>query len=115
MVELFDVNEFSRYAKTAPLVLYNPQFFPSPFLNEKKIKCVDCYAVGVKFQKVSIILKYQESWKHINCRESRERGNPKDRIDSSMRTFIIKFKNEFHAIKGTVEGDRPDTLWNGFY
>lgn len=105
IIELYDLKEFMEYAKEAPLFIYEPQFFSSPFNNETKMKSVTCYAIGVKFQDISIILKYQKNWEKADCLPNTERQNPKDVMDTSMQAFINQLKNQFHALRGKISGD----------
>lgn len=115
IIEIYDLKEFLEYAKTAPLVIYDPDFFSSPFIDERKIRCVNCYAVGVQFQRLSVILKYQKSRKNSNFQRNNKRDNPKDVIDSSMRAFINQIKTQFHAMKGFIHGEKKDSIWNEFF
>jgi len=94
-----------KYAKTAPLFIYEPQFFSSPFNNETKMKSVICYAIGVKFQDISVILKYQKIWEKFDNQSKIKRQNPKDLIDSSIQAFIMQLKNKFHALRGKISGE----------
>ena len=115
IIEIFDLNEFKKYAKKASLVIYNPEFFSSPFINEKKIKSITCYLIGVRFRNLFSILKYQKTWKNSAIRCDNEHKNPKDAIDSSMRTFIDQIKDQFHAINGIIYGEKTKSIWSTFY
>ncbi|MFX1295346.1 MAG: hypothetical protein ACFFD2_10920 [Promethearchaeota archaeon] len=114
IVEIYDLKEFLKYAKTAPLVIYDPEFFSSPFLDEKKIRCVNCYAIGVRFQGLPIILKYQKSRNNLHSQTTQKRENPKNVIDSSMRAFINQIKSKLHILKGSVHEEKKNSFWNDF-
>ena len=114
VIEIYDLKEFMKYAKTAPLAIYDPEFFTSPFIDERKIRCVNCYAIGVKFQGLSVILMYQKSRKNSHFPNNRKRMNPKDIIDSSMRAFINELRSQIHAVKGTIHGDNQRSVWDDF-
>ncbi len=114
IIELDSLKEFIKYAKKASLCIYEPQFFSSPFNNETRIRGVICYAIGVKFQEDSIILKYQKTWHNSHFRPNSERQNPKDVIDSSMRAFINQLETQFHALRGKISRDHMMPLWRDF-
>jgi hypothetical protein len=111
---LDSLKEFTKYAKKASLFIYEPEFFTSPFNNEMKIRSVTCYAIGVKFQEVSVILKYQKSWCNSRFHPNSEGHNPKDVIDASMRAFITQLETQFHALKGKLSRDNMMLLWQDF-
>ena len=112
IIELDSLKEFMKYAKKASLFIYEPEFFSSPFNSETKIRSVSCYAIGVKFQEDSVILKYQKTWHNSYFRPNSGRHNPKDVIDSSMRTFINQLENQFHALKGKINRDNMRSIWH---
>ena len=114
IIELESLEEFTKYAKKASLFIYEPEFFSSPFKNEIRIRSVTCYAIGVKFQEVSVILKYQKTWHNSYFRPNSERHNPKDVIDSSMRVFITQLETQFHALRGKLSRDNMMPLWRDF-
>lgn len=111
VIELESLKEFMKYAKKASLCIYEPELFSSPFNNEIKIRSVSCYAIGVKFQAVSVILKYQKTWQNSQFPPNSEKLNPKDVIDSSMRIFINQLEHQFHALKGKLSRDNMMPLW----
>ena len=114
VIEIYDLKEFMKYAKTAPLAIYDPEFFSSPFIDERKIRCVNCYAIGVKFQGLSVILKYQKSRKNSHFPINSKRMPPKDVIDSSMRAFINELQSQVQAVKGTIHKEKQRSLWDDF-
>ncbi|MDD1778771.1 MAG: hypothetical protein LUQ65_11460 [Candidatus Helarchaeota archaeon] len=114
IIELDSLKEFTKYAKKATLFIYEPDFFSSPFKNEIRIRSVICYAIGVKFQDVSVILKYQKTWHNSHLSPNSERRNPKDVIDSSMRVFINQVETQFHALKGKLSRDNMRPVWRDF-
>ena len=115
IIELFDLKEFLRHAKNASLVIYDPIFFSSPFQDENKIRCVNCYAIGVKFRDFPVTLKFQKTWKtpKMPIKESPE--NPKILIDSAMRRFINQLISQFNAIKGTIHGEKSKSIWRDYF
>ena len=115
IIEIYELKEFLRHAKNAPLVIYDPVFFSSPFLDEHKIQCVTCYAIGVKFHKLPVTLKFQNTWKNINHLREKKHENPKSVIDTAMRTFINQLITQFNAIKGTVHGEKAKSIWHEYF
>jgi hypothetical protein len=114
IIELDSLKEFTKHVKKASLLIYEPEFFPSPFNNETRIRSVTCYAIGVKFQGVSVILKYQKTWDNSQFHPNSERHNPKDVIDSSMKTFITQLETQWHAVKGKIGRDNLMPIWHDF-
>ena len=115
IVEMFDFNEFIEHAKKASLILYEPQFFSSPFHNDEKIRSVNCYALGVDLQTYPVILKYQKSRKNTHFRANTELKSPKEVIHTSMCAFIDELKRLFHIVRGTIQTDRKETLWHDLF
>jgi hypothetical protein len=111
IVELYDWNEFLKYARRAPLLIYEPEFFPTPFLHEEKIRCVNCYAIGIKFENLPVILKYQKNQKGLQYRDRAEPENPKNIIDAAMRRFIHKITISLNAVKGKLNGGQEKFTW----
>ena len=115
IIELFDLTEFLRHAKNASLVIYDPIFFSSPFLNEQKIRCVNCYAIGVKFRDFPVTLKFQKTWNPSTMPRKNRPENPKTVIDTAMRTFINQIITQFNAIKGSIHGEKAKSIWNEYF
>ncbi len=114
IVELDDWNEFSKYARQAPLLIYEPEFFPTPFLHEEKIRCVNCYAIGIKFENLPVILKFQKNQKSLQHGKRAVPQNPKNLIDAAMRRFIHKITTSFNAVKGKLDGGQESITWGNF-
>ncbi len=115
IIEIYDLNEFLNYARYTPLFIYNPEVFSSPFLNENKIRSVTCHLIGVQFNNLSIILKYQKFWNPSDSSNPTMKNNPKDVIDAAMRLFIAKIENEFQAVKGNLQGEKSESIWDHFF
>ncbi|MHA1265150.1 MAG: hypothetical protein ACTSRS_07940 [Candidatus Helarchaeota archaeon] len=116
IIELTNLNDFKKFAKQASSLLYEPIYFPSPFLNEHWIRCVNCYCLGVNFSGISIIIKYQKSYKDIKqdiqLKKNLEWKKVKELIDAEMRKFITEIKKEFHAVKGNIKIFDRKVAWN---
>lgn len=111
IVEIGEWEEFIKYAKTSKLFLYDPILFSTPFIDERKIRCVNCYAIGINFQGLPVILKFQKSQKNTSIKANFERKSPKDSINAEMRIFIEELKTRFQAIQGSIhwDGTKPVT------
>lgn len=115
VIEICDLNEFLKYARGAPLLIYDPEYFPSPFLNEQRIRSVNCYAICVNFQGLPVILKYHKSRKNSNLQGQKRGINPKDVIDASMRSFINQIETQFNAVKGSIPGEKKQSIWDDVF
>jgi len=114
IVEIYEFEEFMKFAQTAPLIIYESEFFSSPFIDEHKIRSVNCYAIGVRFQGLPTILKYQKTIRNTQIHSYSNGEHPKDVIDSSMRVFINDLKCQLNALKGSIHGEKKDSSWNDF-
>lgn len=114
IIEIYEFEEFMKFAQTAPLIIYEPEFFSSPFLDEHKIRCVNCYAIGVRFQGLPTILKFQKNNRNTQIQPNSKREHPTDVINSSMRAFINEIKCQLNALKGSIHGEKKDSSWNDF-
>lgn len=115
VIELYDIEQFLKYAKDASLVVYNTQLFSSPFLDENKIRQVNCYAIGVIFNGLRAILKHQKTWQNSKIPRNTQKRNPKDVIDTLMRKFVNQIKTELNGIEGNLlEGD-SQPIWSGLF
>lgn len=115
IIEIDDWDVFLKYAKEAPLFLYEPQLFSSPFINDEKIRCVNCYAIGIKLRDYPLILKYQKIWDKSDFQGNSNLNSPKDMINSVMQTFIENIKKQFHAIKGTIHAEKSNINWSDYF
>ena len=114
IIEIYEFEEFMKFAQNASLIIYESQFFSSPFLDEHKIRCVNCYAIGVRFQGLPTILKFQKNNKNTQIQSNSKREHPTDAIDSAMRSFINEIKYQLNALKGSIHGEKNDSSWNDF-
>ena len=115
VIELYDMEQFLKYAKDASLVVYNTPLFSSPFLDEKKIREVNCYAIGVVYNGLPTILKYQKTWQNSKIPRNPQKRNPKEVIDTLMREFVTLIKTELNGIEGTLIEGESQPVWSEIF
>ncbi len=68
-IQLHSYGDFQKIARSATAVLYRPEYFDSPFLDDKKrVRAVTIYAVGVRLSEVLLTFKYVVDYNEV-CNE----------------------------------------------
>ncbi|MHA1129344.1 MAG: hypothetical protein ACTSQI_10335 [Candidatus Helarchaeota archaeon] len=111
ILELYDWNEFLKYVQHASLFIYEPDYFPTPFLHEEKIRCVNCYAIGVESLNFPLIIKFQKTSKNTDFSKPPSPDDLKTIIDSSMRHFIHTISTRYNAVRGKLHGSEQKLPW----
>ncbi len=104
---LEDYDDFMEAANRAAVVLYDPEYFQSPFLDDQqRIRRVTLMAIGVEVNGLPLTFKYiidhqdlndpSRSWEDVVCD-----------IDSFMRDGIQTLHRSVRLMRGSLETHTP--------
>ncbi|NWF96352.1 MAG: hypothetical protein HXY34_09440 [Candidatus Thorarchaeota archaeon] len=97
--------EFRELARDAALLLYSPEFFRSPFLDDqRRIRRVTLTAVGVNVRGVPLTFKYT-----LDYNELRDRSGTWDQqtadVDRVISGILDTLASECNMVSGSLESE----------
>ena len=102
-VVLDDYSDFEMFAKGAVLVLYSPEYFHSPFLDDKKrLRRVTLTALGVRVNGIALTFKHVLDYNNL-CDTSKDWNEQTQEIDHHITQIMARLGSEGNLIRGTVE------------
>lgn len=102
-VTLESLDDFKEYAKQAALVLYKPEYFQSPFMDDKKrVSRVTLTAVGIVVKDVPLTFKHVLDYEAFSdpTKNWEEQTAQADRFLTDLVATLVASSN---LVRGSVE------------
>lgn len=102
-VVLDDYSDFEMFAKGAALVVYSPEYFHSPFLDDKRrLRRVTLTALGVRVNGIALTFKHVLDYNDL-CDSSKDWNEQTEEIDHHITQIMARLGSEGNLIRGSVE------------
>jgi hypothetical protein len=103
--ELERYEDFKEYARNAALVTYDPDYFVSPFLDDRKrLRRVTLYAIGVRVKGVPLTFKYAIDIDSLQDKD-KSWNEQADEIDKLISGIVASLGQEVELIRGKIESE----------
>ncbi len=97
--------DFKEYARSAALVTYDPDYFVSPFLDDRKrLRRVTLYAIGVRVKGVPLTFKYAIDIDSLQDKD-KSWNEQADEIDKLISGIVASLGEEVELIRGKIESE----------
>ena len=97
--------DFKEYARSAALVTYDPDYFVSPFLDDRKrLRRVTLYAIGVRVKGVPLTFKYAIDLDSLQDKD-KSWNEQADEIDKLISGIVASLGEEVELIRGKIESE----------
>jgi hypothetical protein len=104
-VLLNSYEEFKTFAKQAALVVYTPEHFHSPFLDDaKRLRRVTLTALGVRVRGMALTFKYVLDYDSFSD-ASRTWDEQVAEVDDLMKGILASLETDCNLVRGTVEAE----------
>ena len=105
-VVLDNYDDFRKYAKESALVTYEPEYFNSPFLDDKPmLRRVTFYAIGVKVRDLPLTFKYVLDYTEIH-NKAKTWNTQTEELDKMMTKLLTVLRSQGTLVQGTIESER---------
>jgi hypothetical protein len=106
LIILENYDDFRRFAIEATLVTYKPEYFHSPFLEDKKrLRRVTFHAIGVKHQGVSLTFKYIFDYDSIYD-HSKSWDDQVREANKFLSEILAGLETKGNIVQGTITTDQ---------
>jgi hypothetical protein len=102
-VVLEDYEDFEAFARNAALVMYSPEYFHSPFLDDqKRLRRMTLTALGVKMNGVALTFKYVLNYDDL-CDPSGTWEEQATQANQAMDGIMTKLGSQGNLVRGSLE------------
>jgi hypothetical protein len=102
-IELHDYDEFRKLARRAAVLTYHPDYFVSPFMDERKrMKRVTLHAVGVMVNNLPMTFRFVVNGDDL-LDSAKSWTDQTDEVDSFLTGVVNDLESEGMLVRGTPE------------
>ena len=102
-IQLENLADFEHFAKDAKLILYSPEYFHSPFLDDaKRLRRLALMAIGVKVDGLTLTFKYVLDYEEISS-ESKTWEDQTAEANKFMTSLLTSLGAKGNLIQGTLD------------